>query len=97
MLRGTKVTSGDLQQDLLIEQGQSIVIVGILVVNEAMTSVLVNFQDNEGNSLFPIVCPAQDSERISWSFLADRGLKAIGLSSDGDKVHVAVWHSGAGA
>lgn len=95
-IRGTRVTRVDLSADRTIASGTTIAVAGIYVANESLSPVSVEFTDVSGNVAFTMVVPAQDSDDLSWQFIADGGLKIDGLTN-GDEVIVSIWHSYGGA
>jgi hypothetical protein len=83
-----------MSQDRTVTTG-SIRVHNIYVGNASADAVEVVFHDNDNIPLLNMVCPAMDSDDFGGIWLADNGLKIIGI--DDADVIVTIIHSDEGA
>ncbi len=83
-----------LDADRTISSG-SIRVSNILVANGTATACEVVFTTTAGTPILNIVVPSQDSEHFTGEWIADAGLKVLGLGSA--SVIVTVLHGQDGA
>ncbi len=90
----TRLTRVTLDADRTVSDG-SIRVHNIYVANGTASPVEVVFTDKAGTLLLNMVIPALDSEQFPGIWIADAGLRILGLSSA--NVIVTVLHTQDGA
>ncbi len=86
-----------LDSDGTIDEG-SIRVQSIYVSNATLSAAEVVFTDKDGTPVLNMLVSACDSEQFPGTWIADNGLKVLGLSGEGSaNVVVTVLHTSAGA
>lgn len=90
----SKLTRVTLEADKTIDTG-SIRVSNIYVANGTSSPCEIVFTDTAGTPILNMMAPAYDSEQFPGVWIADGGLKVLGLGSD--NVIVTVLHGQPGA
>ena len=90
----SKLTRVTLEADKTIDEG-SIRVFNIYVANGSNAPSEVVFTNRDGTPILNMMIPPLDSEQFNGTWIADKGLKVLGLSSV--TVIVTVLHGQPGA
>lgn len=89
----TRISRLTLESDKVVSTG-TIRVQNIYVANVTNTPAEVVFQDNDGVPILNMMVPAYDSDDFGGHWIADNGLKIIGL--DDQNIIATIIHSDVG-
>lgn len=93
-----KVTYSTLETDFLIENGDTITVMGILIANGTASAITVEITEADTTTdILVFRVPADESVSLDTAFLADRGMYVYGSVVGDAAASITVFHSNAGA
>jgi len=93
----SRITQGNLDSDLVIENGNSVLILGITVSNKGGNTNAYEMRTDAGATLLGDIFANNESYHLSYPFIADSGVRFVATGGTGSEIFVTVTHMSPGA